>query len=136
MLDMKRALSKMNELAKRSVHLFDSAGGRISGYSELWPRLYGEKFRARPDYIYLYNILYGMGIYADVEITDTEHKERFSSMGEAVAQWMENLGSTTPETEEVIRSHLSENLVQEDGAFWSKHEMKSAVIHWRTGNGA
>ncbi len=136
MLDMKAALSKMNMVARRSVYLFTSAGGRAWDYNELWPRLYGEKFRARPDYIYLYNILYGMGIHADVEITDTEYKERFLSMSEAVEQWMDNLGSTTPEAEEVIRSYLSENLVQEDGAFWSKHEMKGAMIHWRTDNGA
>ncbi len=134
MLDMKAALSKMNEVAKRSVHLFTFAGGRAWDYNELWPRLYGEEYRAAPDYIYIYNILHGIGIYADVEITDTEYKERFSSMDEAVEQWMENLGSTTPEAEKVIRSYLKDNLVQEDGAFWSKHEMKSSMIHWRTDN--
>ena len=77
-----------------------------------------------------------MGIYADVEITDTEYRERFSSMDEAVEQWVENLSSTTREAAEVIRSYLSENLVQEDGAFWSKHEMRGAMVHWRTDNGA
>ena len=135
MLDMKAALSKMNRVARRSVYLFTFAGDRAWDYNELWPRLYGEKYRAAPDYIYLYNILHGMGIHADVEITDTEYKERFSSMDEVVEQWMENFDATTPEAEEVIRSHLSENLVQEDGAFWSKHEMKGAMIYWRKDNG-
>jgi ubiquinone/menaquinone biosynthesis C-methylase UbiE len=136
MPDMKAALSKMNEVARRSVYLFTFAGGRAWDYSDLWRRLYNEEYRDGPDYIYIYNILHGMGIHADVEITDTEYKERFSSMGEAVVQWMENLGSTTPEAEDVIRSHLKDNLVQEDGAFWSKHEMKNAMIHWRADNGA
>ena len=132
MLDMKAALSNMNSVARRSVYLFTFAGDRMWDYNELWPRLYGEAYQARPDYIYIYNILHGMGIYADVEISDTEYKERFASMDEAVEQWMENLGSTTPEAEEVIRSHLSENMVEEDGAFWSKREMKGAMIHWST----
>lgn len=136
MLDMKAALSKMNRVARRSVYLFTFAGGRAWYYNELWPSLYNEEYRAAPDYIYIYNILYGMGIYADVEITDTEYIERFSSMDEAVEQWVENLSSTTREAAEVIRSYLSENLVQEDGAFWSKHEMKGAMVHWRTDNGA
>jgi len=135
MLDMKAALSKMNEVAKRSVYLFTFAGGRAWDYNELWPRLYGEEYRAAPDYIYIYNILHGMGIHADVEITDTEYKERFSSMDEAVEQWMDNLESTTPEAEEVIRSYLKDNLVQEDGAFWSKHKMNGAMINWRTDDG-
>ena len=132
MLDMKAALSNMNSVARRSVYLFTFAGDRMWDYNELWPRLYGEAYQAGPDYIYIYNILHGMGIYADVEISDTEYKERFASMDEAVEQWMENLGSTTPEAEEVIRSHLSENMVKEDGAFWSKREMKGAMIHWST----
>jgi ubiquinone/menaquinone biosynthesis C-methylase UbiE len=135
MLDMKAALSKMNRVARRSVYLFTFAGDRAWDYNELWHRLYGEEYRAAPDYIYLYNILHGMGIHADVEIADTEYKERFSSMDEAVEQWMENFDATTPEAEEVIRSYLSENLVMEDGAFWSKHEMKGAMIHWRKDNG-
>ena len=132
MLDMKAALSKMNRVARRSVYLFTFAGSRAWDYNELWPRLYNEEYRTAPDYIYLCNILYGMGIYADVEIIDIKYKERFSNMDEAVEQRMENLGSTTREAEETIRSYLSENLVQEDGALWSKHKMKGAVIHWRT----
>ena len=136
MLDMKAALSKMNLVARRSVYLFTFAGSRAWDYNELWPRLYNEEYQTAPDYIYLYNILYGMGIYADVEIIDIKYKERFSSVDEAVEQRMENLGSTTREAEEIIRSYLSENLVQEDGALWSKHQMKGAVIHWMTDNGA
>ena len=130
MLDMKRALSKMNEVARRSVYLFDFAGVRMNGYSELWPRLYGEEFRKRPDYIYIYNILYGMGIYANVEISKAEFKEQFSSLNEAVEEWMENLGVSAPEASDVIRSYLSANLVEEDGAFCLKDEMKSAMIWW------
>ncbi len=129
MLDMKRTLSKMDEVARRSVYLFDFAGGLMRGYSELWPKLYSEEFRTRPDYIYLYNILYGMGIYANVEISETEHKERFSSTNEAVEQWMLKLD--TSEAEEVIRSYLSANLVEEDGAFYLKNEMKSVMIWWK-----
>jgi len=132
MLDMKAALSKMNEVARRSVYLFDFAGSCMQGYSELWPKLYGDEYQAGPDYIYIYNVLYGMGIHADVEITKIEHIERFTSMDEAVEQWVENFDATTPEAEEIIRSYLSENLVQEDGAFWSKREIKGAMIYWST----
>ena len=102
----------------------------MNGYSELWPRLYGEEFRKRPDYIYIYNILYGMGIYANVEISKAEFKEQFSSLNEAVEEWMENLGVSAPEASDVIRSYLSANLVEEDGAFCLKDEMKSAMIWW------
>ncbi|MCK4735999.1 MAG: hypothetical protein KAT65_26325, partial [Methanophagales archaeon] len=83
------------------------------------------------DYIYLYNVLYGMGIYANVEITNYEHKQQFTNLDDAIAQWKENLDVLTPDAEEVIKSHLSESLIEEDGALWSKREMSSAMIWWR-----
>ena len=131
MLDIKEALSEMNEVAKRYVYIFTFAGARMWDYNTLWPKIYGEKYQPGPDYVYLYNVLYEMGIYANVEITNSEYKQRFSNLDEAVDQWKENLDVLTPETEEVIRSHLSENLIEEDGALWSKREMRSAMIWWR-----
>ena len=131
MLDIKEALSKMNDAAKRHVYIFTFAGARMWDYSTLWPKLYGEEYQPGPDYIYLYNVLYEMGIYANVEITNSEYKQRFSNLDEAVDQWKENLDVLTPDVEEVIRSHLSENLIEEDGTLWSKREMRSARIWWR-----
>ena len=130
MLDIKEALSKMNEVAKQYVYIFTFAGARMWDYNTLWPKIYGEEYQPGPDYIYLYNVLYGMGIYANIEITNSEYKQRYSSLEEAVEQWEDNLDVSTPDAEEVIESHLSENLIEEDGALWSKREMRSAMILW------
>lgn len=131
MLDMKAALSKMDELADKSVYLFTFAGGCMWGYDQLWPKLYGDDYIMGPDYIYLYNILYDMGICPNVEITTVEHKQRFASLESATKQCKENLDVASSEGEDIIRSHLSENLTAEDGVLWSKSEMKSAMIWWR-----
>ena len=131
MVDIKAALLKMDKVARRSVHLFTFTGDRMWDYTELWPRLYDEKYQAGPDYIYLYNILYQIGIRADVEISTTEHKQRFSNLEEAVEQWKESLDISTPEAEDVIRSHLTAKLIREDGSLWSKNTMKAVSICWR-----
>jgi len=131
MMDMAAAFLKMDTVAKRSVHLFTFAGDRMWDYTDLWPELYGEEYQAGPDYIYLYNILYQIGIQADIEISTTEHKQRFSNLEEAVEQWKENLNISTPEAGEVIRSHLTAKLIKEDGSLWSKNTMKSVSICWR-----
>lgn len=133
MLDIKEAVSKMNDVAKRYVYIFAFAGAQIWDYNTLWPKLYGEKYQPGPDYLYLYSALYEMGIYANVEITNSEYKQHFSSLDEAVEQWKENLAVSSPEAEDVIRSHLSENLIEEDGELWSKREMRSATIWWQKG---
>ncbi|MCD4845673.1 MAG: class I SAM-dependent methyltransferase [Methanosarcinales archaeon] len=134
MLDIKKALLKMHEVARQSVYLFTFAGDNMWDYTELWPVLYKETYKAGPDYIYIYNILYQIGIQADVEISTTEHKQRFSNIDEAVDLWKENLGISTPEAEEVIRSHLSAKLIREDGSLWLKNNMKVASICWRKEN--
>ncbi|MGP8322125.1 MAG: class I SAM-dependent methyltransferase [Methanosarcinaceae archaeon] len=131
MVDMAEALLKMDTVAKHSVYLFTFTGDRMWDYTDLWPELYGEKYQAGPDYIYLYNILYQIGIQADVEISTIEHKQRFSNLDEAVEQWKENLDVSTPKAEEVIRSHLTAKLIRENGSLWSKNIMKSVSICWR-----
>ena len=131
MLNMKDALSKMNCLANRTVYLFTGTGCRINKQNDLWNQLYGEDYNLGPDYIYIYNILYDMGIYANVEIQNGCHApQRFSSLGEATNQWMENLEVHSPEGEAIIRKYLSTYLVKEDGAWWSKSDMKDVIIWW------
>jgi ubiquinone/menaquinone biosynthesis C-methylase UbiE len=131
MLDIHDAISKMNDVATRFVYIFTFAGRRFWDYDELWLRLFGEEFQPGPDYIYLYNVLYEMGIHANVEIIKSEHNQRFSNLSEAVERWMENLDVSSPEAEVVIRSYLSEKLVVEDGALGSTQEMNSAMIWWK-----
>ncbi|MCD4845660.1 MAG: methyltransferase domain-containing protein [Methanosarcinales archaeon] len=131
MLDIKTALRKMDTIAKHSVYLFTFAGDHMFDYGELWPALYNEQYKGGPDYIYLYNILYQMGIKADVEISTTEHKQYYSNMDDAVEQWMENIDIFTPDAKEVIRSHLSTKLIKENGSLLSKNIMKSAVVCWK-----
>jgi hypothetical protein len=121
-LDIHDAVSKMNNLATRYVYIFTFAGWRFWDYDELWLRLFGEVFQPGPDYIYLYNVLYEMGIHANVEIIKSEHNQQFSNLDEAVERWMDDLEVSSPEAEEVIRSFLAEKLVVEAGALWSKHD--------------
>jgi len=131
MLNIKEMLSKMNDVAKQYVYIFTFSGWRFWDYDELWLRLFGEEYRPGPDYIYLYNVLYEMGIHANVEIIKSEHKQRFSNLDEAVERWKENLDVSSLEAEVVIRSYLSEKLAVEDGALGSTQEMNSAMIWWR-----
>lgn len=128
MLDMKAALLKMNKFAKEYVYLLTLARCSMEDYKKLWPELYGEEYKAGPDYIILYNILYDIGIYANV--TWIEHQERFSSFKEAEVKWKENMCVSFSEGEKIIRSYLLETLIEDDGVFLSKNKMKSALIWW------
>ncbi len=129
--DIKDALVKINDAVKRNVYIFIVAGRRTEKEgSSLWSLFNREKPALRPDYIYLYNILYQLGIYANVEIIDANHNMQFPDLNAAVQhykKWMNVSG----DDEEKLRLYLSENLVKENGAFWLRHTLRTAMISWR-----
>lgn len=131
MKDIKDALVKINDAVKRSVYIFIVAGRRNEkDGGSLWSLFNREKHGLRPDYIYLYNILYQLGIYANVEIIDANHNMRFPDFDAAVQHyktWMNVSGAD----EERIRLYLSENLVAENGMLWLRHKLRTAMISWR-----
>ncbi len=95
--------------------------------------IYNESYSAWPDYIYLYNILHDMGIYANVEIWDSKFEQRYNSLDNAVNEWGEMYGMiAAPEKELILRKHLLRmSVVEDDGTLHLKHKYKRAMIWWR-----
>ena len=133
MLDLTAALSKMNQVAKRAVYIFEAAGQKYHHHQELWPKLYGEEFTLSPDYIYIVNLLYQMGIYANVDTSEYELIQRYTTLDEAVQQWEENLYVTKPQAGDIIRDYLCKNLVREEDGLCLKETQKMVAIWWNKG---
>ena len=128
MLDMQEALAKMDAAAKKYVYIFTFAGRWMD--RGLWEKIHGEKLLSWSDYIYLYNILHDMGIYANVEIWDSEYEQRYKSLDEAVTK-MKEMYDLPSEKEEILREHLSKILVKEDdGTLCLRRKSKTAMIWW------
>ena len=134
MFDMQEALAKIDAAAKRCVYLFESAGGWMD--EKLWKELYDERHPAWTGYMYLYNILHDMGVYANVEIGDSEVEQRYSSLDEAVNKWKE-MHDIPPEKKRVLREYLSKILVEDedDGTLCFKRKSKSAMVWWGKNHG-
>ena len=130
MPDIRSALSKMNMLTTKYACLFTFVGNPQWDYSWLWPAIYGEEYNVGPDYIYIYNVLYDMEIYANVEIEHFDYVQCFSNLEAAIEFWKSNLNVFSEQGEGIIRSYLSDRLIEEDGLLWSKYRMKSAMIWW------
>jgi hypothetical protein len=71
-----------------------------------------------------------MGIYANVETSEYELEQRFSTLDEAVQQWQENLDTTAPEATQIIRDHLSKTLEKTEDGLCSKGTQKMVMIWW------
>jgi predicted TPR repeat methyltransferase len=94
----------------------------------------GRGRKKHPPYIYICNMLYQMGVMANVEILDSKIKVRFSSIEEAVndLQWR-----TDPFTqEETIRliEFLKQKFAEQKGSSVFTHEgySKWALVWWKT----
>ena len=136
MLDLKGALIKMNEASDKAVYLIAGAGKQAWDYLELWPKLYGEPYVPGPDYIFIVNILYQMGIYANMEIWTNDSRQPVSSLDDAVQERLEYFEASLPGAEQVIREHLSRTLVEENGVLMARRKTKTAMIWWQKTRGS
>jgi ubiquinone/menaquinone biosynthesis C-methylase UbiE len=131
MVDVEAALLKMNEAAKKQVCLYVSATN--SANDELQKIIYCDSIPPWLDYMYICSILHDLGIFANVELLDFEHKQNYVSLDEAVEKLAET-HRTQPEKEEKIRDYLRRALVEEEGKFWLKRNKKMAIIWWTKTN--
>ena len=135
MFDLQEALAKMDAAANKRVYIFTAAGKWFFDdmEEELWERVYDRPPRRgggfRSDYMLLYNILHDMGIYANVEIRDTEHVQRYGNLDEAVLRWKERR-EIPEENVPLLREYLAKNLTEEGDGLTFRRRTKSAMIWW------
>ena len=134
MLDIQEALAKMDAASKKYVYILTSAGRWMGDDEEaLWKAIFCERHRAwGSDYMFVYNILHDMEIYANVEISDSEFEQRYKSLDEAVNKWKE-MYELPSEKRRVLREYLSKMLVEDenDGTLCLKRKSKIAMVWWR-----
>ncbi len=133
MFDMQDALLKMHNTAREGVCIFTFAGG-IAGsrnYKDLWRLLYGKEFKGSPDYIYIYNILYQMGIFANVNIETGLLKQQYENFEQAVNKWQDTFNLHTPESSKIISDYLKTTLIEDDGKYSLIQETCNAMIWWK-----
>ena len=135
MFDLKRELLKINQAAKERVYI-----SRIAKENDLFRRelheTIGRGYHELPGYIYVYNVLYQMEIFANVDFIECTSKERYSDISKAMDVWRWRLGHLTGEEEEKLRNYLSENLVEMQNGVLEAPDAKLrwALIWWRKKN--
>lgn len=136
MADLQSALRKMNDAANHYVYIFWHTGKSDwwTYYEKLWPKVHNKPYTPGPGANYVYNILYGLEIYANVEMgCPPPWRAEYQSFDDAVAQFKAYVGAVSPEQESALRKHLPEILVQKDnGAFTLPDEgyLPYAMIWW------
>lgn len=124
--DMKEALEKLNEKANKKVVLSFKVGGSFLS-DEILEVLQKEIIK-KPDYIYLINILYQMGIHAKVDFIKSEGKKlNKGSFGDFVDSITWSIGSLKADDIQNLCTYYNEVLIKKEE---SEEYNTWAVISW------
>lgn len=105
-IDLRGALQRLEQSASRYVFIVD----RISP-TPFDPKAFtaiGRPFNSGPDYIYIINILYSMGIHPHVDILRLDTTNRFSDLNEAYRSYSWMFKDLSTKEELLLRQYLEE----------------------------
>jgi len=131
MFDLKEELTKIDRAAKWYAYVTWKTGKRK--FEEGVYKMLGREYHDYPSYIYICNMLYQMGIYANVEFFECKRVCRLN-LDDAIADWRCRIGDLCEEEEERLKEYLMENLTEtEEGTLISGEKSKWALIWWKKG---
>lgn len=132
--DLKEALMKMNAISSNYVYLFwfaDMQSPWRQNYGEIWERLFGVPCSEKRKPNIIFNLVYQIGIYANIEVTEEVLVTSFSSIGEAVHDQSSGLKLRTAEQKSVLTDYLYEKLQYKNGQYLLKRRSYQAKIWWK-----
>jgi ubiquinone/menaquinone biosynthesis C-methylase UbiE len=134
-LDMREALLKMDRLAKRQVILYWFAG--VPSWErirvDLYPRIFGREHVCHPVSDVLYNLLYSLGIYADVQVLQgTAFPREYERIEEGISELRRAQGLSTQEHDDTIGYYLERRGRRDGERVMLVDDTVYVKISWRT----
>jgi len=123
--DLRASVLKLDRIARKGVYIVTMVGD--GPFDRRLFDAIGRPLNAGPDYIYNYNMLYQLGILANVAFIEESRTRVYESPEAACAsvQWM--FGELKPVEEERLRAYVREHLVLRGGSWSFPYPM---VIRW------
>jgi SAM-dependent methyltransferase len=130
MLELREYLSRMDRAAKKACYLSWGVGTSMRDAQVCG--VLGEKYRPTPSYVVIYNLLYSMGIMANVEIcqmTGARQVKDVSTLVRTVAHRAH--GRTLDEaTEAKLKDFFAQEMVYQNGYYCQDVSSSVALISW------
>ena len=125
-------LAKLQAATRRTCYIYLRATSMDALTTHLWQHFHGDERCLQPGYIHALDVLYEMGIYANVEIVTLATSLRYPSLDIAVEELIEQLIlPDNQQTRSELRALLEKWLVERDGMLVPPIEKNvSAVIWW------
>jgi SAM-dependent methyltransferase len=126
-------LTKLQAATRRTCFIYLRATPFDAMTKHLWRHFHREERCLVPEYIHALDVLYEMGIYANVEVVKLPLSLRYPSLDVAVEELLEQLILPNDEqTRSELRKLLDGWLVERDGMLVPPiSEMVVAILYWR-----
>ena len=136
-VDIQAALLKMNFLAKRKVILYWFAG--IANWemisTDLLPTVFGQNAPLYPKCNVLYNLLYDLELYPDVQILQgTSFPKEYSDCNEALLYLKATLNVGDNSQDHLLRKYIEENWRRDDGSLFMEDKTIYVKLSWNPRN--
>ena len=131
--DLKDAIEKMNKCSTKYVYLLWHIGTPDweKNYLELWKKLYKINYHTVPKTDYIFNLLYQMGIFPNIETYFIKSFYRFSCINHAVDYFKYEFNVSKINQENILRKYLKDKFYKENGHIVMKGFSSYAVIWWK-----
>jgi len=126
-------LAKLQHAARQACYIYMRATPIDALTAPLWKHFHGDDRRYPPGYIHALDILYEMGIYANVEVVSLPASLRYPSLDVAVEELAEQLILPDDDkTRDELRALLTGWLVERDGMLTPppQQDMMCAILWW------
>ena len=130
--NIKHVLEEINKIAKKYVYITLWGANSITFQNEI-SKIIGREFHEHPTYIYAYNMLYELGIYANIEMLEYDNSSYYSSIDESIETFRWKIGNLNQDEEDILRSYLTEKMVKADDSKFKFPNNKPdwALIWWK-----
>jgi SAM-dependent methyltransferase len=105
--DLRAALQRLDDHASASVFIVDRIAP--TPFDPAAFAAVGRPFEGGPDYIYVLNSLYSMGIHPDVAIVSLDREAEFADLDDAMDSYRWMIKNMSPEEESALRRYLARN---------------------------
>ncbi len=130
--NIRHSLLKMDTAATHAVHLFwflvPPSFSR--GNCDLWPLLHGEPYCYEPTADMLWNVLFQLGIHANMIVETKKNGSNYRSIDELRLDYYTRMLAKTDEQKEIVNKYLEERVIKTEQGCSMPGNAKTAHIWW------
>lgn len=132
MPDIRCAIEKMQAACCGRIYLYFFSGltSWDQRYAQLWPLLHGTEYVTLPRMNILYNVLYSMGIYPNMDVTARSFFTTYESIDAACDAHSMRCGVQSDEKRTILEQYLSKELELKDGKYYEKESFLDTKVWW------